>query len=71
MSQMITRIRTVALSLGLVASTLAQPQIPGDIRAMHARFLETKVHEFNLTDAIIRDGISELSLKNVVGFEAA
>lgn len=64
---MITRIRTVALFLGLVASTIAQSQIPGDMQAPHARSLEIKVHEFNLKDAILRDGISELSLKNVVG----
>jgi hypothetical protein len=64
---MITRIRTAALSFGLVASAVAQSQIPSDAQATLPTTLEIKIHEFNLKDAILRDGISELSLKNVEG----
>ena len=48
--------------LVLATSTFGQP--PEQVRT---KPLDVKVDRFDVTDAILRDGLSQLSLKNVEG----
>ena len=57
-----TFISLVCTMLVLAISTFGQA--PGQVRT---KPLEVKVDRFDVTDAILRDGLSELSLKNVGG----
>jgi hypothetical protein len=61
------KIRTLVLCLGLIASSFGQSQILGDRKAARSTPLDMKIAEFVLKDAILRDGISELTLKNIEG----
>lgn len=57
----------MVLCLGLIAPCLGQSPILGDRKAARSTPLDIKIPEFVVKDAILRDGISELSLKNVEG----
>lgn len=63
-----TRFRLVHLTLFLVATALQQSpsQVPAPSTTPSP--LDVKITNFDVTDAILRDGLSELSLKHIGGF---